>query len=88
MATISDMYKLRECMDKAMQNPMQLVWFERLPISFVPSMMCWEMTFESDLTVFFNDVSCAGNSMQLELNGVVVAYFTHMHQRPPGYDSE
>lgn len=77
MAVYSDVEKIRKAMNETIANPNQLRWVKKIAISYSESMGVWLATFDSDLTVIFDDVAYLSNSVYFRMDGKDVAYITH-----------
>lgn len=77
MAVCSDMKKIRKAMEESKANYPQLSWVKQIAISFSDSMDIWMATFDSDLTVVFDDVEYSSNTIYFMMHDKIVAYLTH-----------
>lgn len=62
MAVYSDVEKIRKAMEESKANHPQLRWVKQIAISY-SSEGIWTATFDSDLTVMFDDVEYSSNTI-------------------------
>lgn len=77
MAVYSDMERIKQAMRETIANPMQLRWVHQIAISYSKSMGMWMATFDSDLTIMFDDVEYSSNSIHFIMHDKRVAHITH-----------
>lgn len=77
MAVYSDSEKIRKAMEESKANYPQLSWVKQIAISFSDSMGIWMATFDSDLTVVFDDVEYSSNTIYFIMHNKIAAYLTH-----------
>lgn len=76
MATAKDVECIKKAMSKTMANRNQLRWIKNIAISYSSSGI-WMATFDSDLTIMFDDVEYSSNTIYFIMNDSRVAYITH-----------
>lgn len=81
MATLSDLETLKKEMKKVKKNPKIVGWLGCVQIGYSEVNNRWNMTFDGDLVIWFDDVEFVSNSIILKRDGIPFAGFCHMHQR-------
>lgn len=76
LAVYSDAEKIRKAMEESKANHPQLRWVKQIAISY-SSEGIWTATFDSDLTVMFDDVEYSSNTIYFIMHKSRVAYITH-----------
>ncbi len=77
MAVPSDRDSIKKAMEESVAHPNQLRWVKQIAISYSPSKDVWLATFDTDMTIIFNDVEYGNNTLYFKLCGVPIAYVTH-----------
>lgn len=77
MATAKDVECIKKAMRETIANPNQLRWVRQIAISYSKSVGMWMATFDSDLTIMFDDVEYSSNTIYFIMNDSRVAYIMH-----------
>lgn len=81
MATYGDLIKLKAEMSKVKKNPNIRGNLGAVQIGYSEGKRCWNMVFDGDLVVYFDDAEFVSNNLVLKRDGIPFASFCHMHQR-------
>lgn len=76
MATAKDVECIKKAMIETIANRNQLRWVKNIAISYSSSGI-WLATFDSDLTIMFDDVEYSSNTIYFIMHDNRVAYIMH-----------